>query len=430
MQIVIKPAAVAGIITAPASKSVMQRVCAAALLKGGTTVVGNYGKSNDDKVALQIIRDLGATVRFIDDHTLEINVSENTVIPEPLSRIHCGESGLSARMFAPVVARMSYEITIEGEGSINSRPMSFFDELLPQLGVSVSSNEGKLPLMIKGPLQPQDIVIDGSLSSQFLTGLLLAYGASGTTGVSIEVHDLSSKPYIDLTLQVMEIFGLNIPQNEDYRVFRFLPAAAPASDGRRRDIVVEGDWSSAAFLMVAGAIAGQVSVAGLDVFSVQADKKILEALQECGCRLSIQTDRIEVARRPLKAFHFNATGCPDLFPPLVALAAHCEGTSVIEGVHRLLHKESNRALTLQEEFGKLGIEIVLQDDMMIVYGGTVQGATVYAHGDHRIAMACAVAALGADGPVTIEGADSVNKSYPDFFQHLAALGVPVQTILQ
>ncbi len=428
MQAIIKPAAVAGTITAPASKSVMQRTCAAALLSGGTTVIHNYGKSDDDKAALQIICDLGATVTYVDDHTLEIAGDGSTDTPPAIPRLDCGESGLSVRMFTPVAARAAHEITIEGKGSLTSRPMDFFDEVLPLLGVSVSSNEGKLPVRVKGPLLPQDITIDGSLSSQFLTGLLFVYAASGASDVSITVDSLSSRGYIDLTLQVMEAFGMNVPRNEDYRVFRFLPADIPSSAGRRRDISIEGDWSGAAFLMVAGAIAGHVTVEGLDVFSVQADKKILEALQDCGCRLSIQADRIEVSRRPLKAFHFNATGCPDLFPPLVALAAYCEGASVIEGVHRLQHKESNRALTLQEEFGKLGIEIVLQDDLMIIPGGKVCGGRVSAHHDHRIAMACAVAALGADEPVTIDGADAINKSYPDFYNHLAALGVPVQTI--
>ena len=159
------------------------------------------------------------------------------------------------------------------------------------------------------------------------------------------------------------------------------------------------------------------------MYSTQADKAVLQALKDCGCRLSVQPESIEIGPLPLKAFHFNANDCPDLFPPLVALAAYCEGTTVIEGVIRLTHKESNRALTLQQEFAKLGIEINLQDDLMKVKGGTVvKTATIHSHHDHRIAMACAVAGLKAMGEVTIEEADAINKSYPAFYDHLKHLG--------
>jgi 3-phosphoshikimate 1-carboxyvinyltransferase len=152
----------------------------------------------------------------------------------------------------------------------------------------------------------------------------------------------------------------------------------------------------------------------------------MQALIDCGCRISIQSEQIEIGPMPLKAFHFNATDCPDLFPPLVALAAYCEGTTVIEGVSRLAHKESNRALTLQDEFGKLGIEITLQDDLMLIKGGTgVKAAIVHSRHDHRIAMACAVAGLKADGPVSISEAEAINKSYPNFYEHLMQLGAKV-----
>jgi 3-phosphoshikimate 1-carboxyvinyltransferase len=158
------------------------------------------------------------------------------------------------------------------------------------------------------------------------------------------------------------------------------------------------------------------------MFSAQADKAILQALQQTGVIMSIRDSEIEIHQSNLKPFHFDATDCPDLFPPLVSLAAYCKGTSVITGVHRLTHKESNRALTLQEEFGKLGIEITLQEDLMLIKGGTgVNAAATHSHHDHRIAMACAVAALGAEGEVTIDVAEAVNKSYPQFYNHLSSL---------
>lgn len=421
MIVTIHPSQLTGSIYAAASKSSMQRACAAALVAKGTSVIRNPGNSNDDHAAKGIIENLGASLQA-DGDVLKIT-SEGV---KPVSQqINCGESGLSIRMFTALVALSSEEITINGTGSLLTRPMDFFDEILPQLGVTVTSNSGKLPLKIKGPIQPKTIEIDGSLSSQFLTGLLLAFSAAGASDVSIIVKDLKSKPYIDLTLHVMKAFGLKVPENRNYEQFYFSPAAVTSTS--TREYLVEGDWSGAAFLLVAGAVAGPIVVKGLDVYSTQADKAILQALIASGVGISIEPEQIELRPKKLSAFHFNATDCPDLFPPLVALAAYCEGKTVIEGVNRLAHKESNRGLTLQEEFGKMGIQIDLQDDLMIIHGGgAVQGAPVHSRHDHRIAMACAIAALKANGPVTIEDADAVNKSYPEFYRHMELLGATVK----
>ena len=417
MQVVVSPSPVAGIIQAAASKSAMQRACAAALLKGGTTIIRNPGVSNDDKAALDIIRQLGAVVKNNGNH---IEISSNGVQPVN-ETIHCGESGLSIRMFTPIAARAQRPITITGEGSLQKRPMDFFNEVLPQLGVSVSSNAGKIPLRVQGPLQPANITIDGSLSSQYLTGLLFAYAAGNARGVAINVTNLNSKPYVDLTLTFLQRFGLKQPANTNYQSFYF----DETPFRRTNDTVeytVEGDWSGAAFLLVAGAVAGSITVKGLDIHSTQADKAILQALHEAGAVLHVDENKIAVSNTKLKPFQFDATDCPDLFPPLVALAACGHGTSVIKGVNRLAHKESNRALTLQQEFGKMGVPIELQDDEMRVQGGHgITGAAVHSHHDHRIAMACAVAALVADGDTTIDVAEAVNKSYPQFWEHLQQL---------
>ncbi len=422
--IIIQPSAVSGTIVAPASKSSMQRACAAALVRKGESIIRNPGISNDDKAALNMIKALGATVNEQEDGSLQI-ISEG--IKPVANEVNCGESGLGIRMFTPLIALSEREITINGEGSLVTRPMDFFDEVLPKLDVQITSNGGKLPIKLQGPLQPKNISIDGSLSSQFLTGLLLAYSATDANGVTIYVDDLKSRPYIDLTLKVMEAFQLDLPLNHNYESFEFIDAPA-ALTNTYIDYTVEGDWSGGAFLLVAGALAGNITVKGLDIASTQADKAILQALMDCGCKLSIQADQIEIGPASLKAFQFNATDCPDLFPPLVALASYCEGTTVIEGVHRLTHKESNRALTLQDEFGKMGITIELQDNLMIIYGGKgAKGAAVHSRHDHRIAMACAVAALKAEGNMIIEEANAVGKSYPDFYEHMKSLGTTVAT---
>ncbi len=420
MIVKIKPGKISGNILAPTSKSSMQRACAAALLNNGKTIIGNPGRSNDDLAALGVIDNLGATV--LQQPTNELHIESNGVNPVS-GEMNCGESGLGIRMFAPIAALSDQEIVINGTGSLLSRPMDFFDEIFPSLGIKISSNQGKLPIKIKGPLKPADITIDGSLSSQFLTGLLMAFGKAATQPVTITVNNLKSKPYIDLTLQVMKEFGYSVI-NHQYESFEIHPVNETTH--QPKNYLVEGDWSGAAFLLVAGAIAGEITIKGLNVFSSQADKAILRALTMSEAVISIAEDQIVIGPGKLKAFHFDATDCPDLFPPLVALASFCDGTTVIEGVSRLAHKESNRGLTLQEEFGKMGIAITLQDDLMLVKGGTgITAATVHSHHDHRIAMACAVAALRADGETAIEEAEAINKSYPTFYDDLKKLGALV-----
>jgi 3-phosphoshikimate 1-carboxyvinyltransferase len=417
MTTIVSPSIINGTQAAPASKSSMQRACAAALLHKGTTYLRNAGISNDDKAALDIIQQLGATVNFKNDF-IEIMSNGFGASITDNKTINCGESGLSIRMFSPIAALSASTINIKGEGSLQKRPMDFFDEIFPQLGIDIVSTDGKLPLQIKGPLQTKDITIDGSLSSQFLTGLLFAFGEAATEAVTINVIDLKSKPYIDLTLNVMANFGYNIV-NDNYE--RFIINPKTNSEYKIIDYTVEGDWSSASFLLVAGAIAGSVKLSGLDAHSAQADKAIMEVLQLCGAKINITEDFIEITKANLHAFEFDATDCPDLFPPMAALAAYCKGTTKIKGIHRLAAKESDRAKTLRDIFGKMGINIILQDDEMIIEGGTIQTAEVSSHHDHRIAMAAAVAALGADGNITITEADAINKSYPQFFVDLESI---------
>ncbi len=431
MKVTITPSQLKGNIQAPASKSSMQRACAAALLSNGTTTIHNPGHSNDDKAAISIIESLGADTK---NEGSELIVESKGISPVK-NEINCGESGLSIRMFTPIVALSNKEITIKGSGSLVARPMDFFDEILPKLGISIKSNNGKLPMKVKGPLQPRNIEVDGSLSSQFLTGLLLAYAASpnpskgrafedsNRSGVSIMVRNLKSKPYIDLTLDVMQKFGLNVPENRNYEEFNFRSDSPPDSYRETtHDYTVEGDWSGGAFLLVAGAIAGQLTVRGLDQMSTQADKAILDALMSANAAIAMEAKGIKIRSGEMDPFEFDATDCPDLFPPLVVLAANCKGETKIKGVSRLTHKESNRAMTLQEEFGKMGLKIDVKDDTMIIHGGNkLKGAIVHSRHDHRIAMALAVAALNAEGETIIEDADAVKKSYPDFYHDLKSL---------
>jgi 3-phosphoshikimate 1-carboxyvinyltransferase len=399
----------------------MQRALAAALIKRGTSFIHNPGKSDDDKAAISVIMDLGAEVNIEKDI---ITIKSNGVNPV-VDKLNCGESGLAIRMFTPIAALSKQEIIITGEGSLLNRPMNFFDSFFPQLNINVSSNNGKLPIKIKGPLQPTTIEVDGSLSSQFITGLIMAYSAAGAENVSINVNDLKSKAYIDLTLDVLRKFDLNVPDNKRYKQFIF-SGKGPQLSSLTTHYIVERDWSSAAFFLVAGAIAGPIAITGLDLSSMQADKAVIEALMQANAGIAVEAKGIKIHPGMMDAFEFDAADCPDLFPPLVALAAYCKGTTTIKGVSRLVHKESNRAISLQQEFGKMGVQIRINDDEMKIVGAEkITGAKVHSHHDHRIAMACSIAALKANDETKIEAAQAISKSYPGFFNDLKSLGANV-----
>ena len=418
MKAIINPSPICGSVVAPKSKSDMQRACAASLLHVGTTFIHEPGNSNDDIAALDVIQKLGATTTVKEN---EIEIRSNGVHPIN-EEINCGESGLGIRMFTPIAALSNRKLKMNGSGSLLKRPMDFFDQIFPSLGISISSNQGKLPIEITGPLKPASIDIDGSLSSQFLTGILMAYSASNPNNVVINVHDLKSKPYIDMTLKVLKSFGMQVPVVSDYKHFSFLDSSA-INKTDPIHYIVEGDWSGAAFLFVAGAIAGEVTIDGMKPDSPQADKKILEAIKDSGAQFEFTNGKYNVSPSQLHPFEFDATECPDLFPPLVALASYCKGTTRIVGANRLTHKESNRALTLQDVFGRMGIQVDLNGDTMLVHGGgKLLSAKVHSHHDHRIAMAATVAALRAEGTITIDDAEAIDKSYPDFYRHMISLG--------
>jgi 3-phosphoshikimate 1-carboxyvinyltransferase len=401
----------------------MQRACAAALLFQRETRLLLPGNSADDQAALNIIQALGALVTKLEDGTLLIQ-SEGLDLTEP-TNIHCGESGLSIRMFTPIAALADVPVTITGEGSLLSRPMDFFDEILPTLKVAVNSNHGKLPLKVCGPLQPVNLEVDGSLSSQFLTGLLMSFAAANASEAVIKVNQLVSRPYIDLTLQIMQAFGAAVPVHHEYQDFYFQKRDRTFSQ-EPFEFMIEGDWSGASFLLVAGVIAGPITIEGLLLQSVQADRKILEVLNIANVQYATHENSITVFPSSLAAFEFDASDCPDLFPPVVALAAFAQGISRIKGLSRLKYKESDRGVTLREEFAKMSVTIYEEGDFLCVKGGsTLTGATVSSRGDHRIAMALAIASLRAKGSTLIQHAEAINKSYPDFFSDLTKLGASV-----
>jgi len=414
MERYIDPSAIKGNIKAPASKSMTQRAIAAALLADGQSIIHNPSYCDDSLAAMSIAVGLGARV---EPQANELKIHGSAILKEP--KLNCGESGLAIRMFSPIAALYPVEITMVGANSLKKRPMSMIGEALNQLGVKCTSSGGFLPLTILGPITGGYCEIDGSVSSQLLTGLLMALPLAAKTS-EIKVRNLKSKPYIDMTMELLKSFGITI-HNKDYSLFqipgnqKYIP----------QNYTVEGDWSGGAFLLVAGAINGDLAVHGLNINSMQSDLAIIRALDKAGAKMKLSENQIEISKSELKAFEFDATDSPDLFPPLVALASYCTGKSAVKGVSRLIYKESDRASALKEEFGKMNIGVEIRDDVMFITGGQPQGAHVESHDDHRIAMAVAVTALGASGRVFIRDSQCVAKSYTGFFDDLRHLGALV-----
>ena len=293
------------------------------------------------------------------------------------------------------------------------------EEPLRELGVECRTRDGLPPVRVRGPLLGGRASVDGSVSSQFLSGLLMALPLAGRDS-TLTVRELRSRPYVDMTLRMLGECGVRV-ENENYERFA-IPGGQKYEIG---DYEVEGDWSGAAPLFVAAAVGGKIKVSGLRADSAQADRRILDALGAAGARVVRTADGATVERSDLRAFTFDATDSPDLLPPLAALACHCAGTSRLKGTSRLRHKESDRAAALSEELRRLGGRVAVFGDFLEITGGPLQSGTVRSHGDHRIAMAVAAAAVAARGPVGIEDAECVAKSYPGFFEDLASVGVRI-----
>lgn len=412
MNVIVAPSTISGELIIPPSKSIAQRVLAASLLHKGVTTIYNFGSSDDEKAALTIIQQLG--VRTIIKSN-ELRIISEGVVPTT-NEIKCGESGLSARLFTPIAATSSLLLTIQAEGSLSKRPMHFFKEILSQLHVEVDDSNGTLPISVQGPLIPKDILIDGSLSSQFLTGLLFAFVCSTSKKVVITVNALASRPYIDLTLEVLKNFG-HIIYNEGYERFVINPIPIINSE---INYTIEADWSSASYWIVAALIAGDISLKGLNENSLQADKAILEVVKKCGGNFEFDGVFLKVNQtEKLRSFEFDASDAPDLFPILSMLASCCEGISRITGLHRLKHKESDREKSIIAMLTSFGVNHKKEKNTLIIKGTrSIKSCIINAFSDHRIAMSAAIGALKADGDVLIKDAECVSKSYPDFFKHL------------
>ena len=410
MEKTIHPSQVSGEVRPPCSKSYAQRALAAALLSDGETTLSNIELCDDTRYAMNVITGLGASVRQTGPTEYVIRGGLAPIT----DTINTGESGLATRLFTPIAALCDRRMTITGTGTMLRRPIGMMIDPLRNLGVQVRSN-GYLPITVQGPLRGGETDVEAYVSSQFLTGLLMSLPlAEGDT--ILHVEQPNSLPYLAVTVDLASKFRIRMEHNGFREVF--IPGGQHYHPAK---LHIEGDWSSAAFMLVAGAIAGEVTAKRMNTLSLQADLAIIQALTKAGAVIITTPDEITVRKRELTGFDFDATQRPDLFPILAVLGANCEGTTHIRGMNRLVYKESNRAEAIVSEYTKLGMDVALEDDVMTVRGGSLSGGTIDSCNDHRIAMAAAIAALAASGPVTITNAQAVTKSYPRFWDDLDSI---------
>ena len=410
----ILPFKVQGSIVANPSKSYLQRAIVCAALAKEKTHFPIDNPSDDVSAALRLLPALGA---FYQNGIIHPSSSTNRLDELELS---FGESGLLLRLMSTIGLGFAKRLILHGEGTLLQRSIVSLVDQLRAIGLQVDSNNGFLPVVIEGEITNTSLSVNASDSSQFLSGLLIALSQK-SFDCEMNVTALSSKPYIDLTLDVLNDFGVSI-RHEDYNTF-YIKGNQLMSP---KKMIIEGDWSGAANHLVGAAISGEITMKGLSIISTQADKSILDALSDFGAMVEVHEDKIKVEQNEKRPFVFDATHCPDLFPPLAILACAAVGTSEIIGLHRLENKESNRELSIVKMLNVLGVNYRIVADSILIEGkGKVNGGTIATYNDHRISMAGAMAACLASSDIIIDNVACVSKSYPTFFNDLKELSISV-----
>lgn len=415
-KIIIKPKLLKGNIVVPSSKSLGHRGIIAAALSRGISRVDNIQLSKDIEATMEIMKELGAVVN-IEDQNLYIDGRKMFSYEKKLD-LRCRESGSTLRFLIPLALTKDGDYIFHGEGKLISRPLEPYYEIFEEKGIKYSREEDGLPLKVSGKLTSGTYRVRGDISSQFITGLLFSLPIlEGNSRIQITTK-LESKGYIDLTLDILKDFGIEI-ENNNYKEFNIRGAQKYNS----RNYYVEGDYSQGAFFLVAGALGSSIVCYGLNKDSLQGDKVILDILEAMGCNVEESKEGIKVKPSKTKGIEIDASNCPDLVPVLTVLASLSEGETKIVNAKRLRIKECDRLHAITKELNKLGANIIELEDSLIISGvNELKGGEVDSHNDHRIVMALAIAATRARGNVIINNPSAVEKSYPNFFKDYFKLG--------
>lgn len=410
MTAIIKKSNIAGKITAPPSKSMSHRAIMCAALAGGKSVIKNVSMSQDISATLGAMRMLGAAAE-VDGTTITVTGIGGAPDKSACGEVFCCESGSTLRFIIPLFSLTGSAVKFTGQGRLMQRPQGVYEQIFQNRGLSFVQNYESI--VIDGALTAGEYVVDGSVSSQFISGLFFALPLlDGDSTVKI-TPPFESRSYVNLTMQAMRDFGVSLTWKDNYTI---------CIKGKQKytscDYTVEGDYSQAAFFEVLNAVTHSVKIDGLRKDSLQGDMAVMDIVKRC-----TQADG------SLKATKIDLADCPDLGPILIVLGLFCEGETVITNAQRLRVKESDRIETMQVEIDKIGGIMHSDGGDIFVKKSVLRGADdLDGHNDHRIVMAMAVAALAAGIEVTLHGADAVKKSYPDFWRDIQMLGAEVSFI--
>ena len=436
MDVCITPSPITGSVRAIASKSMAHRLLICAALCPGPTSILCTTTSKDIEATVRCLEALGARV-VRDGDWLRVTpipgvpASDNIRQATKGAVLDCGESGSTLRFLLPVAAALACDAQLCGQGRLAERPLSpLYEELM--IGGANMSEPGRFPLVVGGRLRAGRFELPGNVSSQYTSGLLLAAPLLGSPSEIWVTNPIESRPYVDLTIKALAAFGVEVSEAREERegvahtVFSVSPQTPFCSPGM---VEVEGDWSNAGFWLAAGALGGPVSVEALDLLSRQGDRAVMAALAKLGARITRSGSVATAERGAACGCEMDVSDFPDLVPPLAAVAALAPGTTRLTGCARLRLKESDRIETVCAGLAALGAHITSEGDDIVIEGSEqLAGGTVDGAGDHRIAMMAAIASIRCAGPVTILGAECVEKSYPAFFADLASLGGVVREL--
>lgn len=417
-----------GKVLAQPSKSIAHRAVICAALANGETNIDNVVLSDDIKATLGAVSTLGADISIAKSQfypgrmMITIKAYGNIKIENKI--IDCMESGSTARFIMPISRLSADAVTFIGRGRLVERPFDIYEKLFTQKGVIYSDTEGKMPINLSGKLVPGKYSLPGDVSSQFVSGLLFTLPLLDDSSEINITGKMESIPYIQMTLNVLKGFGIDIVYENDYRNFKINGKQSYKSIP---SYVVEGDWSQAAFYCVIGAISGKITIEGLNMNSFQGDKIIVDILKSMGSKPVINGKDITFSKSELKGTTVDVSQCPDLVPAIALAASTAKGvTNIINGA-RLRIKESDRLLTTCRELNKLGANITEKQDGLNIEGVIkLKGGKGSGSGDHRIVMALAAASTICDQAVEIEGYEAVKKSYPEFWEDFITIGGDVE----
>lgn len=407
-KIKIHPEQLAGAVTPPSSKSMTHRLIICAALAQGSSTIQNVDVSQDILATLNCIEMMGAEWVRVDERTIQVSGIGGLTALGGTPHLDCGESGSTLRFLIPVVLAAAGEATFTGRGRLMERPLQPYLDLFLEKGIDYKLEDGVLT--VRGKLEPGEYRLPGNVSSQFLTGLLLALPLLPGESRIVLTTPLESRDYVSMTLEAMGDSGIEVRKEGDC-----LLIAGGQTYGAQNK-TVEADWSQAAFWYAANFLNSQVEIRDLNSKSSQGDMRVAWFYWKLA--------------RPGE-LELNVSQCPDLVPPLAAMAALRSGTCHLVNAARLRLKESDRLAAVTEVLNTLGAQVEEKADSLTIHGvkQLEGGATVDCHNDHRIAMMAAVAATRCRKPVSLLGAECVNKSYPQFWDHYRMLGGNIDVVV-